>query len=367
MPSEVASRARFDAIRYAQCWEDADILVAALEPAPGKVFISIMSAGDNTLALLTGDPERVIAVDLSPAQRACALLRVAAYRQLSHAEWLELLGSRASAQRAALYARCREPLPDDVRQFWDERPAEVAAGVGSAGKFERYFALFRRRILPLIHRRQIVTALLQPRPLAERRAFYAQQWDNRRWRFLFRLFFSRRLMGALGRDAAFFQYVEGDVAARILERTRYALAELAPAENPYLHWILTGRHGAALPLALRAEHFAAIRARVDRVEWRVQALEDTLAGLPPRSVDGFNLSDIFEYMSPDHQEQVLRAIVRVARPGARLAYWNMLVPRARPDSMAHLLRPRPDLAESLWRRDQAWFYSRFIVEEVVAS
>jgi S-adenosylmethionine-diacylglycerol 3-amino-3-carboxypropyl transferase len=203
--------------------------------------------------------------------------------------------------------------------------------------------------------------------VAERRAFYEQQWSNRRWRWLFRLFFSRRLMGALGRDAAFFQYVQGDVAARILERTRYALTELAPAENPYLHWILTGAHGAALPLALRAEHFESIRDRVDLVEWRVQALEDTLAGLPPRSVDGFNLSDIFEYMSPDHHEQLLRAIVRVAKPGARLAYWNMLVPRARPESMAVVLRPRPDIAEPLWRRDQAWFYSRFVVEEVLGS
>ena len=96
-------------------------------------------------------------------------------------------------------------------------------------------------------------------------------------------------------------------------------------------------------------------------------MEDTLAGLPPGSVDGFNLSDIFEYMSPAHHEQVLRAIVRVARPGARLAYWNMLVPRARPESLAHVLHPRPDLADALWRRDKAWFYSRFVVEEVCAT
>ena len=31
----VATRADFSAIRYAQCWEDADILVEALAPQPG--------------------------------------------------------------------------------------------------------------------------------------------------------------------------------------------------------------------------------------------------------------------------------------------------------------------------------------------
>ena len=61
MRSEAAERADFSGIRYAQCWEDADVLLAALEPAPGKRCVSIASAGDNTLALLSRDPESVLA------------------------------------------------------------------------------------------------------------------------------------------------------------------------------------------------------------------------------------------------------------------------------------------------------------------
>ncbi len=62
-------------------------------------------------------------------------------------------------------------------------------------------------------------------------------------------------MGRLGRHPEFFRYVDADVATRILERTRHALTVLDPADNPYIHWILTGTHGAALPAALREEHF----------------------------------------------------------------------------------------------------------------
>lgn len=365
MPSEIAARAEFDTIRYAQCWEDADILTEALRPSAGHVLVSIMSAGDNTLALLTGNPARIIAVDLSPAQRACAWLRVAAYRTLSHGEWLELHGSRASQQRLDLYRRCRSALPDDGRRFWDARKPEILHGIGHAGKFERYFETFRTRILPLIHPRDRVMAILQARTPAERDRFYREHWANRRWNGLFRLFFSRRMMGLLGRDPEFFRYVDGSVSDRILERTRYAMTVLAPEKNPYMQWILTGQHGDALTMALRAEHFSRICDRLDRVEWRVEALEDVLDRLPEDSVDGFNLSDIFEYMSPANYERLLRAIVRVARPGARLAYWNMLVPRSRPESMAHLLKPMPGLSEHLFKQDKAWFYSRFIVEEVI--
>src|SRR3954451_3475426 len=97
--SEAAANADCSDIRYAQCWEDADVLLEGLDVRPGDVCLSIASAGDNALALLTRDPSRVIALDLSPAQLACLALRVAAYRELSHPELLELVGSRESPRR----------------------------------------------------------------------------------------------------------------------------------------------------------------------------------------------------------------------------------------------------------------------------
>src|SRR5437868_2114323 len=107
MTSEVAAKADFSGIRYAQCWEDADILLEGLDVRPGDVCLSIASAGDNTLALLTRRPARVIALDLSAAQLACLELRVAAYRRLEHGELLELIGSVPSRRRRALYRRLR--------------------------------------------------------------------------------------------------------------------------------------------------------------------------------------------------------------------------------------------------------------------
>src|SRR5205809_6227752 len=104
--SEVAARADFSQIRYAQCWEDADILLEALDIQPGDVCLSIASAGDNALAMLSRAPSRVIALDLSPAQLACVEIRVAAFRELTHAELLELIGSMPSNRREDLYRRC---------------------------------------------------------------------------------------------------------------------------------------------------------------------------------------------------------------------------------------------------------------------
>jgi S-adenosylmethionine-diacylglycerol 3-amino-3-carboxypropyl transferase len=120
--SEAAGKVDFTIVRYAQLWEDADVLLEALDPQPGETCLSIASAGDNALAMLTRDPQRVIAIDLNPAQLACVRLRVAAYRVLEHGEYLELFGSRPSG----------------------------------VGKFERYFRTFRRYLMPLIHRKSTV-------------------------------------------------------------------------------------------------------------------------------------------------------------------------------------------------------------------
>ena len=365
MGSEAAARADFTGIRYAQCWEDADVLLPALEVGPGKTAVSVASAGDNTLSLLAQGAERVVALDLSLAQLACLELRVAAYRTLDHAELLELLGSVPSTRRRELYMRIRGELGPEARALWDARPDAVDNGVGGAGKFERYFALFRRRVLPLVHSRADVARLLEPHSRDDRYAFYRETWDTRRWRAMFQVFFSRTVLGRAGRDPAFFRYVEGSVADRILARTRYALTALDPSENPYLRWILTGMHDSrALPHALRAENFDAIRANLDRLEWRLQPMEDFLDEAESCSLDAFNLSDIFEYMSEANAEVLLGKVARAGRPGARLAYWNMLAPRSRPESLADEIAPLSELAGELFAKDKAFFYSAFVVEEV---
>jgi S-adenosylmethionine-diacylglycerol 3-amino-3-carboxypropyl transferase len=365
--SEAAAHADFAShIRYAQCWEDADVLLEGLDVQPGEVCISIASAGENSLSLLTRRPSRVVAVDLNPAQLAAVELRVAAFRSLAHGEVLELIGSRPSSRRGELYARLRSSLSPDTRRFWDARANEVAAGVGSAGRFERYFAIFRRWVLPLVHRRRTVMRLLEPRPPDERREFYDRVWDTPAWRTLFRVFFSERLLGWLGRDPSFFRYAEGSVAEHLLRRVRHALAVLDPSRNPYVEWILRGTHGDVLPHALRAEHFDTIREQLDRLEWHRLPLE----ALAQRGIiarwDRANLSDVFEYMSEENAANLLSNLADVARPGARLAYWNMIVPRQGAALLPQRLRPLTGLSRGLFLQDKAFFYRDFLVDEVIA-
>ena len=363
--SRASIRAAEARVLYGQVWEDGEILVKALDVRPGHVCLSIASAGDNALALASRGPARVIAIDRNPAQLFCLDLRIAAYRLLTHNELLELVGSRPSRRRADLYARCRRGLSLAARRFWDARPDAIASGIGSAGRFERYFALFRSCVLPLVHSKTAVARLLANVTRDERRRFYDDEWNTWRWRLLFRGFFSRRVMTRFGREDHCFAHVHGGVSAPMLTRARHALRTLNPAENPFVHWILTGEHGDALPYALRAEHFDAIRTGLDRIEPRCASLTDFLrSDICPR-LDRCNLSDVFEYVSPAEYRDLLEQLTAACRNRARLVYWNVLAERTRPQSLAGVLRPATQMASALHREDRAFFYSRLVIEDVI--
>lgn len=360
--SEIAGKANFDHIRYAQLWEDADVLCAALPQEPGKTLVSICSAGDNALAMLTLDPARVVVVDLSPAQIACLHLRIGAYRALSQPEFLELMGSRSSDQRGALLDLAIAELAPDMRAFWQARRDDVIAyGAGGVGKFERYFRIFRTKLLPFVHSKKTLDAIFVSRPKEQRQAFLDKRFNTWRWRLLLNLFFSRFMMGRMGRDKAFFDHVEGSVAQHVARRIKHAAVACDPSENPYLHWILKGTHGDALPMPWRAEHYATIRDRLDRLDIRQGALEAFIDD--GDKADGFNLSDIFEYMSPDVFAQVYGQILSAANAKARLVYWNMMAPRRLPPAFADKMRTVTDQEDQLKAQDKAFFYSDFVIEE----
>lgn len=311
-----------------------------------------------------------MAVDLSRAQLACVELRCAGFRHLAHAELLRFLGVTPDAGRPQTYARLRADLSAEATVFWDAHPHWIQRGIVHVGKFEHYFELFRTRVLPLIHGRRAVAELLREKSRAERESYYEAHWDNRRWRWLFRLFFGRFAMGRLGRDPEFFRYVQGSVGERILKRTRHALTVLPTHSNPYLRYILSGNYlqAGALPRYLRPENHERVRAglaRLTLMQGSVEEAAETHAGPGARGFDGFNLSDIFEYLDPETCRAIYGKLLSRARAGARFAYWNMLVPRRAPSEHAHRVRHLAELSHELLERDLAFFYSAFVLEEVL--
>lgn len=353
---------------YSQCWEDVDVARTALRIRPGATVLAIAAAGDNTLALLQDDPGCVLAVDVNASQTALVDLKIAAIRRLVDADQVRrFLGEAPCPDRIELYGRLRATLTPEARCYWDANAAMIEGGVIHAGRFERYLSGFRRAVLPIVPGRRAVRDMLRATSLADQRRVYEQGWDSRRWRMLFRLFFSRSLLERFGRDRAFFAQCEiEDIGDHYLSRARHALTNVPISSNPYLTYMLSGRFGTGrrAPDYLRPSVQSLVRERADRIVVQTASLDAVLRTLPSDSVDAFYLSDIFELSAPAAYAATLSEVARVGRSGARICYWNNLVPRHRPDALAGQILSHPDEARSLHAQDRAFLYSGLVVESV---
>ena len=153
--SEVENYADFNLIRYAQVWEDAEILIKGLRINENDNVLSIASAGENALSLLTQNPKKVYAIDLNENQIACTELKKMAYKYLEYEECMKLIGVFDCEDRLSLYNKIKEHLEYKVMIYFDSHEEFIKNGIIHMGKFEHYFQIFGQKVLPIIHSQKV--------------------------------------------------------------------------------------------------------------------------------------------------------------------------------------------------------------------
>ena len=386
MKSEVKeNRVDFSLIRYSQCWEDTEVLLESLDIQENDICFGILSAGDNVFSMLAENPKKVMALDISFPQIALAKLKKEVFNSLSYEEMLEFMGVMKSDKRIEIYDRIRENLDKEVKEYWDFNKDAIEKGIIHAGKFEKFFKIFREKILPFVHSKKRIEKLLEKKSRQERIEYYDKYWNNFRWKLMFKLFFSKYIVGKLGRDKEFFRYAEKNISEEMKERSRYALCEQNPYENPYINYILTGNYRKdCLPYFLRKENFDKIRKNLHKVEILQSSVEEYLDQIDFK-IDKFNLSDIFEYMSAENYSKLMGKIYDNAEDNALLAYWNLIVER-NSEKLAYKetdseiavtgkeknvngkkYERMKELDRKLHEKDMTFFYTDFVVEKVIKN
>ena len=382
MKSEVKeNRVDFSLIRYSQCWEDTEVLLESLNIKENDICFGILSAGDNVFSMLSENPKKVVALDISFPQIALAKIKMEVFNSLSYEEMLEFMGVTKSDRRIEMYDRIRENLDKEVKEYWDFNKESIENGIIHTGKFEKFFKIFREKILPFVHSKKRVEKLLEKKSRQKRKEYYNKYWNNFRWKLMFKLFFSKYIVGKLGRDKEFFRYAEKNISEEMKERSRYALCELNPYENPYINYILMGNYRKdCLPYFLRKENFDKIRKNLHKVEIIQSSVEEYLDKIDYK-INKFNLSDIFEYMSAENYSKLMGKIYDNAEDNALLAYWNLIVERnseklayketdseiavtGKEKNMKKFERMK-ELDSRLHKRDMTFFYTDFVVEKVI--
>lgn len=351
------SEAKFDFIRYANCWEDPENLIRSAD-IKNKRVASVLSAGDNTLALLTADPAQITAFDVNPAQINLFHLKRAGFKALGYDDLLRLLGVTKSKKAYPLFLTLENVMDKTAFAYFKEHKEYFDKGIINIGKFERYFQIFLNRIVPLFSTKKRFQALCSFKDIEKQAEYYSNVIDNRRYNAIFNAFFGFRTMGKLGRDKHFYDYVDDkeDSGKNIKKIVDYGLTHVLSYDNPYFSYIAMNRYPEkALPMYLRRENFELIKSRLDRIEVRCG---DT--GCLDGKYDFFNLSDIFEYMSGEEFESNVQRLCGLSENGARIAYYNMQNKRYLSDERLTL---QAELSKTITKQNRAFFYRDYLVYE----
>jgi S-adenosylmethionine-diacylglycerol 3-amino-3-carboxypropyl transferase len=358
--------ARDDRLFFAQVREDPRVEIAALAPRASDRIVVVTSGGCTALSLLAAGAGEVHAVDLNRTQNHLADLKFAAVRELERCTAIEFLGGlpEPGEERLATYAALRSQLTAPARSYWDGRAPAIRRGVLSAGVSERFIALVAWLVRHVVQTPDGVERLLACDTLDEQRALFAREWDTRRWRWLFAALLNRWTMSR-AYDPAFFAHVgRADFAEHFRRLAEHALTDVPIADNYFLHQMLTGRYPVDRPDGVPpylSDAGARVVARAPRRLTLVDGnLWTYLRTLPDRSVNGFALSNVAEWMTPPQIGALFAEVERVAAPGARVVFRNFVGWTDLPAACTRLVEDVPFGAALIWR-DRSAVQARVVV------
>ncbi len=345
---------KFDFIRYANCWEDANLLLKTLD-IDGKTGLSVLSGGDNTLAMLLRNPKKITAFDINKKQIYLFNLKRAGIRNYSYDDFISLLGVYDTRKSYDLFLSLKGKMDEESFNYFVDHPEFFKKGILNIGKFEGYFQLFKKRVVPLFATKKNVDKLVSFRDIDEQKRFYEEKINNRRLNLIFNAFFGFRVMGKFGRDKSFYEHVEDKKKSgqKFREHFDYGITHVPNYDNPYMNYILTNKfEERCLPLYLRKENYEIIKKRIDRIE----VLNTDLMGVND-IFDFCNLSDIFEYMDDETFKKNRDKLHELTRESEKIVYYNMQGKKYLDDRFS-LLKAE---SEKYTKEMQAYFYNEFLV------
>lgn len=348
-------------IRYANVWEDPYLLSEGLEAPKGGKTLSIASAGDNAFSLLLHEPSVLVAIDLNKTQLYLTELKREAIKILSREEMVQFLGFSESENRWEVYRSVAPQLTKEAQAYWNNNKTIIEDGIILEGKFEKYLASFANKILPFIHNKKKVKELFVQKSENEQNQFFDKKWNSWRWRFLFKIFFSKRVMGIFGRDPAFLDQVEVNVGNTIMGNAARHISTTHSQSNPFLYYCLQGDFGDNLPRYLLKENYDTIKDNMDCLELHFGYAQE--AADKYGKFNSFNLSNIFEYMNPEVFKLTTESMIESAAKDARFGYWNLMVPRVMSEINQRLVRIED--SKDWAKRDRGFFYKQFVAEQLI--
>ncbi len=362
-----------DKIVYANVWEDPELNRLSLHVKEDDNVLSVTSGGCNSLNLLVDNPNSVVSMDLNPAQSALLELKCAGIKDLTHEEFLELLGVEFVSvrrkfhndYRVSLYEKIRYNLTDWSKTFFDNNKDIIRKGLIMSGKVEKFFTIYRN-ILNTLYTFDPVKKIFYCPDLEVQKKVYNSINFNR-WHMLNWTFLNRKILSMV-KGAHSFRFVDEKEWDKNLNRKiDHTMRNVDNRENYFFQLILLGKFlkPDSVPPYLMEKNFEGLKNNIHKMRVYQGVTTDILKEYGKESFSKFSLSNIFEWMENDIFNNVIREVIDIAKPESRLCYrYTLAKPRQLDEENSKLLISEPELAEKLHKQDRSFMYESFHVYKI---
>ena len=342
-------------------WEDPLSDYYALKIKQNNTIVAITSGGCNVLGFLLYDPKTIYSVDINLAQTYLLQLKIAAIKALDFDDFIAFSGLECHPNRGILFDKVKDKLSTEASLFWQEQDKIITNGFIMNGKYE-VFVKFAGKFLKLLQGKGRVNGLFKTNTQKEQEHYFDEVWNTKRFKYLFKILFNKRMLAKRGLVADYFHFDDGSnsFAESFYKRSKKAFRDLPIKGNYFVSLYLLGkyRNNEEVPEYLKRENYDLIKSRIDRIKTITSDAQGWIDSMENESIDCFALSNICELMSEDETRRLFEAVKRTATPNARVIFRNLMIPREVPDEMRKQIVKDEDLSRFIHNNDRSFVYGK---------
>jgi S-adenosylmethionine-diacylglycerol 3-amino-3-carboxypropyl transferase len=363
-------------IDFYTCWDDFQLIQEALDINNNDIIFLITSGGCNALNSLLYNPKKILAVDYNPYQNYLLELKIEAIKNLNYSEFLQFMGLTPSSSKIEIYTTIREKLSKNAREFWDSNYFVINKGILNFG--EQNVKRFGK-ILRFLKGKNIIEKFFSCNTINKQRSYFYKYIYGFSWKLLLNYTYNKVIcklalcLIALHeipyrreRLSGYLRYIQKmSYPKNHLEKIENIFTKIPIKDNNFASLMLLGRyiHEECYPPYLKRKNYNILKKRVDRIELKTAAVEETLKELSNNSFTKFSMSNIFDWISDDEFKNILNQIIRVGKNKGRLFYSTTRNDRDIPKNIKDICSEKK-FANKLFQKDRTMLYSNFVVVKI---
>ena len=224
----------------------------------------------------------------------------------------------------AAWERVAPTLAPELRQHWQHFFRKHPQGIASSGKLESYIHGFLKELPEEVQNK--VNKLLNFNDPASQNEYFLTQLDKSEFKTLFIDYFDQQNLSK-GRDQQLFKYVKESGGELFYNRLKAFLSNQLVRDNFYFRFFMFGPEEIPeniLPPCYRKENFSKLRTHLPKLKIVTGEAVEYLLSPQGENINKAGLSNIFEYVSPSHFEEMCANLFTLRKKPLRMVYWNLL-------------------------------------------